>query len=222
MGQQRCGELDLAGPDGAIFGSRGGVDLVGEVVGRQGVTRQRALRVCDFARGDSVHECLEGALAVAIARQRREYGETDLLGDVVTELWTSGVAAESGTGVAVRDEPNALEQGFDVALVAELGRHREAAQIGCERCRHLIAFDPRNRHGLRLARRAEVSARSRRNVTDFVVESVALSADLARCRLAHAHGSVTAASRVSSGTQAPRTSARSQPGPTGPLDARRQ
>ena len=60
------------------------------------------------------------------------------------------------------NDPNALEQGFDVALGTKLGRHREATQIGCERCCHLFAFDPRNRHGLRLTRRdTNVSIRTK-------------------------------------------------------------
>ena len=77
-----------------------------------------------------MHERLERATAVAVARQRREHGEADVLGDVVSELLTARVAAEPGPGVAVGDEPDAFEQGFDLGLAPALGRPREAAQVG--------------------------------------------------------------------------------------------
>jgi hypothetical protein len=87
---------------------------------------EAALGVGDLAVRDRVDPGLEGKSTMLIARQPAEYGDADLLGDVVRELTAAGVRRQPGPAVAMGDHMDLAHQVVDRQLVAFGGPPCEA------------------------------------------------------------------------------------------------
>ena len=106
---------------------------------RTRVTHRGALEVGDLVRGDGEDERLEGPAGVAVARQRAEHGDADLLREVLHEV--PGVARQPGQPGA------AVAQGEGVDMGEQIVRGLLVAVDGAvdERTDHPMGMSPRRR-----------------------------------------------------------------------------
>ena len=111
--EQRDELLRVLPPQGRVLRGRRLVDLVGYLVDRHRGAVRRAHGVGDPARGDGVDERLEGSARVAVAGQRVEDGQADLLRSVLGGMVSTRQGAQPCAAVSVHHQPDPVEQVLD-------------------------------------------------------------------------------------------------------------